>query len=185
MQSVLRAIFLDPEARAADTAEQPSDGHLRETILWFTWVWRGRGFVSIDPSNDWESRSDLSANLGQWPFHSPSVFNFFPPGYVTPGTSLNAPEFGIENTATVTGRHNLANDLLFKTITAFNVDLSTTSPLRLTYASTGVAPGVVQALNNLFLHGTMDTATAAAITSEMKTVPQATPRRSCGLASTW
>ena len=174
MQAVLTAIFTDPEARAGDTAEQPSDGHLREPILWITGVWRGLGFVNVDPNNYWESLSNLSAGLSERPYQSPAVFNFFPPSYVIPGTSLNAPEFGIENTANVMGRLSLANDLLFNTITAFNVDLSPTSPLGKIWESQGSA-GVVKALNNLFLYGTMDEATAAAITNEMLTAPQATP----------
>ena len=174
MQAVLTAIFTDPEARAGDTAEQPSDGHLREPILWITGVWRGLGFVNVDPNNYWESLSNLSAGLSERPYQSPAVFNFFPPSYVIPGTSLNAPEFGIENTANVMGRLSLANDLLFNTITAFNVDLSPTSPLGKIWESQGPA-GVVKALNNLFLYGTMDEATAAAITNEMFTAPEATP----------
>ncbi len=182
MQAVLTAIFTDPEARAGDTAEQPSDGHLREPILWITAVWRGLGFVNVDPNNYWESLSDLSAgSLSERPYQSPAVFNFFPPSYVIPGTSLNAPEFGIENTATVIGRLTLANDLLFNTITAFNVDLSATSPLGQVLVTQG--PGaLVQALNNLFLYGTMDSATATAITSEITNAPEVTPAEQIRLA---
>ncbi len=175
MQAVLTAIFTDPEARAGDTAEQPSDGHLREPILWITAVWRGLGFVNVDPNNYWESLSNLSAGfLSERPYQSPAVFNFFPPSYVIPGTSMNAPEFGIENTATVMGRLTLANDTVFNSFPAFNVDLSMTSPLGKIWESQESA-GVVKALNNLFLYGTMDSATAKAITDEMVSAPQATP----------
>jgi hypothetical protein len=49
---------------------------------------------------------DLSGSLGQSPLRSPSVFNFFRPGYVPPSTSLaqagaTAPEFQIVNETTV------------------------------------------------------------------------------------
>ena len=37
--------------------------------------------------------------LGEIPFTSPSVFNFFPIDYVIPGTTLNAPEFGLKTRA--------------------------------------------------------------------------------------
>ena len=57
---------------------------------------------------------------------------------------------------------------------SFNVDLSATSPLGQIYASQG-SLGVVQALNKLFLHGTMSATTAQTIAGEMKTVPGATP----------
>jgi uncharacterized protein (DUF1800 family) len=182
MQAVLTAIFTDPEARVGDTAAQPSDGHLREPILWITGVWRGLGFVNVDPNNYWESLSDLSASLlSERPYQSPAVFNFFPPSYVISGTTLNAPEFGIENTATVMGRLSLANNLVFNSLPAFNVDLSPTSPLGQVLAAQGPA-GLVQALNNLFLYGTMDSATAAAITSEITNAPGVTPAEQIRLA---
>ncbi len=181
MQAVLTAILTDPEARAGDTAEQLSDGHLREPILWITAMWRGLGVVNVDPNNYWQNLSNITANLGEWPLHSSSVFNFFPPNYVIPGTSLNAPEFGIENTATVMGRLNVANSLVFNTYPSFNVDLSTTSPLGVALTSQGPA-GLVQALNNLFLYGTMDNATATAITNEITNAPGVTPAEQIRLA---
>ena len=59
MQAVLTAIFTDPEARAGDTAPQPSDGHLREPILWMTGAMRGLGYVNVDPNDFWRSLSNL------------------------------------------------------------------------------------------------------------------------------
>ena len=169
MQAVLTAIFTDPEARAGDTAPQPSDGHLREPILWTTDVMRGLGFVNIDPNNYWENLSIKTATLGERPFQSPAVFNFFPPNYVIPGRSLNAPEFGLENTANVITRLTLANYFVANQIGGFNVDLSATSPLGQIALSHGPA-ALVNALSNLFLYGTMDSSTSAAITSEISTV---------------
>ena len=169
MQAVLTAIFTDPEARAGDTAPQPSDGHLREPILWPTDVMRGLGFVNIDPNNYWENLSIKTATLGERPFQSPAVFNFFPPNYVIPGRSLNAPEFGLENTANVITRLTLANYFVANQIGGFNVDLSATSPLGQIALSHGPA-ALVNALSNLFLYGTMDSSTSAAITSEISTV---------------
>jgi hypothetical protein len=54
---------------------------------------------------------DLSGSLGQSPLRSPSVFNFFRPGYVPPSTSLaqagaTAPEFQIVNETTVSAYLN-------------------------------------------------------------------------------
>jgi hypothetical protein len=82
---------------------------------------------------------------------------------------LNAPEFGIENTASVTDRVNLADELTSNTVVGFNVDLSATSPLGQIAVSQGPA-GLVSALNNLFLYGTMDSQTSAAITSEISKI---------------
>ena len=166
MQAVLTAIFTDPEARAGDTAPQASDGHLREPVLWMTAVMRGLGYVNIDPNNYWAWLSNYSAVLGEEPYQASSVFNFFPIGYVIPGTTLNAPEFGLENTASVVDRLNLANNLVNNSITGFNVDLSATSPLGQILTSQGPA-ALVNALNGLFLYGTMDSNTALAITNEI------------------
>ena len=111
MQAVLTEILTDPEARAGDTGPQPSDGHLREPILWMTGVMRGLGYVNVDPNNYWDNLSTHSLASASGPLASPSVFNFFPPSYVIPGTTLNAPEFGLENTASVMDRLTLADNL--------------------------------------------------------------------------
>jgi uncharacterized protein (DUF1800 family) len=169
MQAVLTAIFTDPEARAGDTAQHPSDGHLREPILWTTDVMRALGFVNVDPNNYWQNLSVKTVALGERPFEAPAVFNFFPPDYVIPGTSLNAPEFALENTANVITRLTLANYFVANQIGGFNVDLSATSPLGQIAVSQGPA-ALVNALSNLFLYGTMDSSTNAAITNEISTV---------------
>jgi hypothetical protein len=105
---VITAILTDADARAADTSPNFDGGHLREPMLYMTNVMRGLGFVN----NDAKAGNDVIANasyntvgnytspLGERPYTSGSVFNFFPPSYVIPGTTLNAPEFGQENTAT-------------------------------------------------------------------------------------
>jgi len=169
MPSVLTAIFTDPEARAGDTAPQASDGHLREPILWLTSAMRGLGYVNIDPNSYYQYLSDYSGALSEVVYQSPSVFNFYPPGYVVPGTALNAPEFGLENTASVTDRLTLADQLVNNQINGFNVDMSATSPLGKIETSSGPT-GLVNALSSLFLYGEMDPATAAAIASEVSNV---------------
>ena len=169
MKAVLTAIFTDPEARAGDTAPQASDGHLREPVLWLTGVMRGLGYVNVDPHDYWETLSANVGGLSEIPFQSPSVFNFFPPSYVIPGTTYNAPEFGLENTGSVTDRLTLADLLVFNSIGGFNVNLSSTSPLGEALKNGGTK-GLVQALNNLFLYGTMDSDTSDAIVDEVNTI---------------
>ena len=167
MQAVLTAIFTDPEARAGDTSALASDGHLREPILWLTGAMRGLGYVNVDPNNFYQYLSNYSGALGEWPYQSPAVFNFFPPSYVIPDTTLNAPEFGLENTASVTVRLTQADMLVNNNIAGFNVDLSATSPLGLV---AGSAANLVQALNVLFCHSRMSTPNVNAIVSEVKSI---------------
>ncbi len=166
MQAVLTEILTDSQARAGDAGPQPSDGHLREPVLWMTAAMRGLGYVNVDPNDDWDNLSVYSLRLSERPYGAPSVFNFFPPSYVIPGTTLNAPEFAIENTASVADRLTLADQLVSNNIESFNVDLSATSPLGQILVAQGPA-ALVKALSGLFLHGTMDASTAAAITNEI------------------
>jgi Protein of unknown function (DUF1800) len=181
MQAVLTAIFTDPEARAGDTNEQTSDGHLREPILWLSGILRGLGAVNVDRNDYYEYLSEDTNTLNEVPYASPAVFNFFPPSYVIPGTILNAPEFGLENTASVTGRLTLADTIVNNNLYNFNIDTSATSPLGTVLVSKGPA-ALVNELSTLFLYGEMDSATAAAITNEIGTIKN-DPARQVRLAA--
>lgn len=155
MKAVIRAILEDPEARAGDTDPTFDGGHLREPMLWMTNFLRAVGFTNTDANGSYFSLSNYSNNLGERPYHSGSVFNFFPPDYVIPQTALNAPEFGLENTATAILRMSLADSLVNNKITGFSIDLSTSSLLgQIAAASPG---NLVDTLGVLFMHGQMPT----------------------------
>jgi uncharacterized protein (DUF1800 family) len=112
MKAVLRAILLDAEARG-DTKSDPSYGQLREPVLMVTALLRATGGTT-----DGAALADRVAALGERPFSSPSVFNFYPPDYTIPETSLTGPEFAIHNTSTAVGRSNLVYSLLYGGIAA-------------------------------------------------------------------
>jgi uncharacterized protein (DUF1800 family) len=153
MQAVIRAILEDQEARAGDTDPTYNGGHLREPMLWTTNYLRGVGFTNTDANSSYFSLSNYSNNLNERPYRSGSVFNFFPPSYVIPGTTLNAPEFDLENTASAILRLSLADSLVNNKITSFSIDLSATSPLgQLAAASPGQ---MVDMLGTIFMHGQM------------------------------
>jgi hypothetical protein len=86
-------------------------GKLREPVVRFVQWGRTVGIEST--SGTWEMY-DLSASdtlLGQSPLRSPSVFNFFRPGYVPPNSAIatavkQAPEFQIHNETTTAGYIN-------------------------------------------------------------------------------
>jgi len=106
LKAVVRALLLDVEARTpGDAADY---GKLREPILRFT-AW-ARAYGVTSPSGLWDvgDTSDAAKGLAQSPGRSPSVFNFFRPGYVPPNTALDAgaleaPEFQIANESSVLG----------------------------------------------------------------------------------
>jgi uncharacterized protein (DUF1800 family) len=153
MQAVIRAILEDTEARAGDTNPVYDGGHLREPMLWITNYLRGVGFTNTDPNSSYYSLSNYSNNLNQRPYRSASVFNFFPPSYVIPQTTLNAPEFDLENSASTILRLSLADTLVSNKITGFTTDLSATSSLGLIAAA---SPGnLVDTLGTMFMHGQM------------------------------
>jgi uncharacterized protein (DUF1800 family) len=155
MQAVIRAILEDEEARAGDTNPLDDGGHLREPILWITNFLRAVGFTNTDPNSSYYSLSNYSNNLNERPYRSGSVFNFFPPSYVIPQTTLSGPEFDLENTASAILRLSLANTMVFDKITGFNVDLSATGTLGQIAA---VSPAnLVDMLGLMFMHGQMPT----------------------------
>jgi uncharacterized protein (DUF1800 family) len=152
MKAVIRAILEDTEARAGDSDPTFDGGHLREPMLYLANVMRGLGYVNTDPTGYYGNLSNYSGNLSEKPYGSGSVFNFFPPSYVIPGTSTNAPEFALENTASAILRLTQANSLVYNGISSFTVDLSATSSLGVMAANPAT---LVDYLGEIFMHGQM------------------------------
>lgn len=166
MKAVLTAILTDAEARAGDTNSNFNGGHLREPMLYLASTMRALGYASTntDATNLWPytSLSSYTSPLGEQPMRSASVFNFYPPEYVIPGTTSNAPEFGLENTASVVLRLTLADRISTGKLTGFATDLSKTSSLGVIAADPGK---ITDTLGVLFLHGQMPSDMRTAIVS--------------------
>jgi uncharacterized protein (DUF1800 family) len=175
MKAVITAILMDPEARAADTNASVEGGHLREPILYFTDILRGLNFTNVDPQGSYDMATSYTAPLGETPYAAASVFNFFPPSYVIPTTSMNAPEFAQENTAAAILRLTLADSIVRNHLTSFSVDLSQTSVLGQIGSATGNAAvdaaNLVNALNILFMHDQMPVAMQSALTAQAALLP--------------
>ncbi len=111
MKAVISAVLLDPEARTYNAADT-SYGKLREPVLrlaHFLRAFKAKStslrFTGIDNTDDPVSR------LGQTPMRSPTVFNFFRPGYTPPNSAiatagLVAPELQIASEVSVAGYLN-------------------------------------------------------------------------------
>ncbi len=113
LKAVLRAILLDDEARGAASLESTSFGKLREPMLRVAqWA---RTFKMRSLRGTWKMVLDgwsSSNDINQYPLDPPSVFSYYRPGYVPPGTALamvgaTAPEFQIVNESTVAAWANL------------------------------------------------------------------------------
>ena len=182
MKAVINAILTDADARAGDTSPSFDGGHLREPMLYITDVMRGLGFTNNDATAgnnvianaSYNTVSNYTTNLSEKPYTSGSVFNFFPPNYVIPGTTLNAPEFGQENTASAVLRLTLANSLVYNGISGFTVDLSATSALGMTASATGNAAtdsgNLVDSLGIIFMHGQMPAQMRTDIVNHVQTL---------------
>ncbi len=108
MKAVIKAVLLDPEARSVGNA---SSGKLREPVLRLTALLRAYGAASDSGKFLIGATDDPGTALGQTPMRSPSVFNFYRPGYVPPGTetgalNLTVPELQITSETTVAGYAN-------------------------------------------------------------------------------
>ncbi len=166
MKAVITAILLDPEARRGDdsTTANAGDGHLQEPILYIAGLLRAFGAAS-----DGANLSGQGSGMGQNALFPGSVFNFFSPNFVIPGTSLYGPEFQILTTATTLNRANFVNTFVFGSLG------STTTVNFGTYASQASNPGaLLDSLNTLMLHGTMTADTKTSILTAMQAVPAGT-----------
>ena len=111
LKAMFRAIWLDDEARDPARMADPNFGKLREPMLRL--VQWARTFGATSAAGTWKigDMSSESNRLGQSPMRSPSVFNYFRPGYVPPNTAfatsgLVAPELQITNESSVAGYLN-------------------------------------------------------------------------------
>ena len=112
LRATVRAVLLDVEARSDSGLADPAFGKLREPVLRF--VQWARTYRLTDPAGAWAlgDMSDPAQRLGQSPLRSPSVFNFFRPGYVVPNSGINSvgnrtvPEFQITTESSVAGYVN-------------------------------------------------------------------------------
>ena len=120
MRAVIRAVLLDDEARSDTGLRSTTFGKLREPALRFL-QW-GRTFRMVSRAGSWKwgfAYGDPAFFHGQRLFWSPSVFNFFRPGYVPPGTALaangtTAPEFQIVNESSVAQYVNMLEIMLLQ-----------------------------------------------------------------------
>jgi uncharacterized protein (DUF1800 family) len=111
MKAMVRAVLLDPEARDAKIAAGKTYGKLREPVLRLTAMLRAFDATSDSAKFLIGTTDDAGSQLGQTPMRSPSVFNFYRPGYVPPNTKagkagLAVPEMQITHETTVAGYAN-------------------------------------------------------------------------------
>ena len=126
-------------------------------------------FNATSISTEWKI-NDLgnpATQLGQSPLRSPSVFNFFRPGYVPPSTALSAgavaPEFQLVTESSVGGYLNYMTGVILNGLSSGDITAPYTSELALVTD----APALVQRVNLLMAAGQLSAPTVTLIVNAL------------------
>jgi len=111
MQSLVTAILLHPEARAVSRGP----AKVREPVLRLSAYLRAFAHTSVTGAWKMGNTDSPTTALGQTPLRAGSVFNFYRPGYVAPGSQsaaagLVAPELQLFNESSASGYVNFMRD---------------------------------------------------------------------------
>jgi hypothetical protein len=153
LSAVVRAILLDPEARSGDTVASKDDGFLQEPLLFQLFTTSITQLPMTDDQPDY-----YAGNLGENWWYSGTVFGYYSPGYVIPGTSINSPEFQNFTNQTATVRSEYLWGLLTGTAPGYGNNDS--SWLNTNFKT---VPARIEALNHLAYHGQMSSDEQASI----------------------
>ncbi|MFM8382198.1 MAG: DUF1800 family protein [Actinomycetota bacterium] len=184
LRATIAAVLLDRDARAMPSLNNPNFGRVREPVLRLAnWM---RAFTATSASGNYllGTTDDPATSLGQSPMRSPSVFNFYRPGYVPPNTGiasagLVAPEMQIITETSVIGYSNFMRNAMSNGV-GTNRDIQ---PDYTTALSLATKPdSLVNHLDLLLTFGTMSSATRTLIRDAVSTIAlpstnQATARR--------
>src|SRR5258708_3730541 len=162
LKAVISAILLDPEARRGDDAAQvqSSDGHLKEPLLHMLSLMR-----ALNATTDGDNLMYYGSDLRQEPFNATTVFNFYPPNYVIPGTQLLGPEFKILNTSTTISRINFLNDLVYG-----SVGTNTKTDISGYVTAAGDVNKLVDMVSGVMLHGQMSDSMRSTLVTTLSSI---------------
>ncbi|MFC0168603.1 DUF1800 family protein [Pseudoduganella danionis] len=173
LAAVVKALLLDPEARN-EAYINASYGKLREPMLRLV-AW-ARAYNVSSAGDNWAigNTSDAATRLGQSPLRSPSVFNFYRPGYVPPNSAiaklgLVAPEFQLTNESSVVGYVNFMQRMISKGIGDVLPDYSSLLPLAAN------AQSLLAEINQVLAAGQLGGATLGLIRGALDTMPANSP----------
>jgi uncharacterized protein (DUF1800 family) len=159
LKAVVQAILLDTEARSVDVSAGSSYGKEREPLIRLANLYRA---FNASASSGHLSGGNQIDNFGQSPLYAPSVFNFFAPDYMLPGTleqaGLFSPEFYITTDSTVISSANKMRSAVYNTPSDTNPDAIVLDLSSLSALSSNPTV-LVDSLNYLLMAGEMSNAT--------------------------
>lgn len=177
LAATIKALLLDPEARAGDSATVANDGYLREPMLWVASVLRALHAVpkpGVTDNSAYTAIDSFASSQQENVFNPATVFNFYPAQYSLAGTGLQAPQFALETSATIMQKLTLASEMVDDEVGKLTIDLTDTSPLGVLAAASDAT--MLDELSRLFLHGTMSTQMRSTIETAIGGVPDPAQR---------
>lgn len=185
LKAVVRAILTDPEARG-DVKTDPNYGKLREPVQWMTNMARQLNVTDAAGTGQsdgvfFSSTNNLLTGLAQTVFYSPTVFNYYSPDYVIPGTAMLGPEYALMTTGTAVARANFGNTFIINNgiaVNGVNVPSGTRFNLTELQAEAAADPTgarLVDFLNRKMLYGTMSTQMRSTILTGVTAITVSNP----------
>jgi uncharacterized protein (DUF1800 family) len=176
MQATIAAILLDADA-LQDPATAPAEsGKIREPMVRIiNWA---RAFNETTPNAHDERLLGNLSTIGQHPFRSPSVFNFFRPGFIAPGSEtaaagLTAPELQIMNESSSIAYINTINAFIYERANNYSDDPEggVNPDYRGETAIAHDGAALINRLDLILTGGSLNAETRARILSMMDQVP--------------
>jgi len=175
MAATVAAVLLDDEARGPAGLQSKTFGKLREPMVRL--VQWARTFDLVSGDDSWViPNQSLPTLLGQSPLRSPSIFNFYRPGYKPPSTAiaaagLVAPEFQLLNETTVSSYANFMQTVLRYGfwVTGRQYDIVASYTVEMSLATDAAA--MVKRLNLVLAAGQLSDATVAMIVAALNATP--------------
>ena len=177
LRAVVKAILLDPEARG-DFKSDSRYGRLRHPAQYVAGILRAFGARSADGQSLTDGYlNPQSSAMGMDIFRPPSVFSYYSPASVVPGTNgVRGPEFGLFTTSTALRRINFVNTIVFGRIAvSTNAPSGTSLDLSPWLSLAGAPADLVAALDELLLHRTMSPAMRESIVTAVAAVASGNP----------
>jgi len=167
--AVIKAILLDYEARSPALLSDAGYGKLKEPLLRQTAIYRA---FNASAANGRFAIFNSQTNFDEAALRSPTVFNFFSPSYVPPGTlaaaGLVGPEFQITTASTAISVPNGLYGSIYQASGGLNLDLSSLT------ANAANPAGLVATLNQLLCQDNMSAAARQRIVAALGALPAGT-----------
>jgi uncharacterized protein (DUF1800 family) len=174
LRATIAAVLLDEEARNMAKIADPTFGKVREPVLRLAAWMRAFNVTSTSGNFLLGVTDDPASSLGQSAMRSPSVFNFYRPGYVPPNTAiaaanLVAPEFQIIHEVSVAGYANF-----MRTAVQSGVGSNTPRDIQPDYAAELALANdpdrLIDRIDLLLTYGTLSAETRSAIRDAVNSV---------------